>query len=275
MRDEFDIQGIPAGGNTSLFLIAGPCVLESLDVAETVCGRVQEITGRLGMGFIFKSSYDKANRQNLDSFRGPGIDKGLDWLAFIREKFNVPVLTDVHSPDEALSAGKIVDVVQIPAFLCRQTDLAVACGQTGKPVAIKKGQFMAPEDMKSSAEKVEDGGSDRVLLVERGSSFGYHNLVVDMRSLPIMKRIGCPVVFDCTHSVQRPGAGTGKSGGDAQFIETLSRSAVAAGVDGVFIETHYDCANALCDAATMLPLDRLEKLLKKLLEIDTIVKDLK
>ena len=275
VRNVFDIRGIQAGGESPLFLIAGPCVLESLEVAETVCGRVQEIAGRLGMGYIFKSSYDKANRQSLDSFRGPGIEKGLDWLAQIRDKFDVPVLTDVHSPGEAYRAGKIVDVVQIPAFLCRQTDLAVACGQTGKPVSVKKGQFMAPEDMKSTAEKVEKSGSDRIILIERGSSFGYNNLVVDMRSLPLMKSIGCPVVFDCTHSVQRPGAGGGTSGGDPQFIETLARAAVAAGVDGVFLETHHDCANALCDAATMLPLNRLEKLMKTLLDISAVIRDAK
>ncbi len=275
MRESFDIRGIPVGGGAPLFLIAGPCVLESLKSAESVCSQVQETAGRLGIGFIFKSSYDKANRQSHGSFRGPGIEKGLDWLAHISEKFDVPVLTDVHSPQEALKAGKVVDVVQIPAFLSRQTDLATACGQTGKPVAVKKGQFMAPEDISSTARKVEEGGSDRILLIERGTTFGYRDLVVDMRSFPVMRKLGCPVVFDCTHSVQRPGAGGGKSGGDPQFIETLARASVAAGVDGVFIETHPDCENALCDAATMLPLDRLGGLLKKLIEIDDVVKDLK
>ena len=272
MREAFDIAGISVGRGKPLFLIAGPCVLESLELAETVCARVREIAGRLGMGYIFKSSYDKANRQSFESFRGPGIEKGLEWLAHIRETFDVPVLTDVHSPEEALKAGEIVDVVQIPAFLCRQTDMAIACGKTGKPVVVKKGQFMAPKDIGSTARKVEEGGSDRVIFVERGSTFGYHDLVVDIRSFPIMRGLGYPVVFDCTHSIQRPGAGGGKSGGDPQFIETLARASVAAGVDGVFIETHPDCDNALCDAATMLPLDRLEELLKKLIEIDSIVK---
>jgi len=272
MRETFDIAGIQVGVGTPLFLIAGPCVLESIELAETVCARVQKIAGRLGMGYIFKSSYDKANRQSYESFRGPGIEKGLEWLAHIRETFGVPVLTDVHLPEEALKAGEIVDVVQIPAFLCRQTDLAIACGKTGKPVAVKKGQFMVPEDMSSTARKVEEGGSDRIIMVERGSTFGYRDLVVDMRSLPIMRGLGCPVVFDCTHSVQRPGAGGGKSGGEPQFIGTLARAAVAAGVDGVFIETHPDCSSALCDAATMLPLNRLEELLKTLIEIDSIVK---
>ncbi len=272
MMNSFDISGIPAGGGSPLFLVAGPCVLESEDLARRVCGEVREIAARLGIGYIFKSSYDKANRQSSVSFRGPGLERGLEILARIREEFNVPVLTDVHSPGEALRAGEVVDVVQIPAFLCRQTDLAIACGQTRKPVCIKKGQFMAPEDMSSIASKVEEGGSGRVILVERGTVFGYHNLVVDMRALPIMRESGCPVVFDCTHSIQRPGGLGDRSGGDSRFIETLARAAAGAGVDGVFIETHPDCANALCDAATMLPLDRLGGLLKILIEIDSVVK---
>ena len=272
MLNSFEISGIPVGGGAPLFLVAGPCVLESEELARRVCGEVREIAGRLGMGYIFKSSYDKANRQSYSSFRGPGIERGLDMLARIREEYAVPVLTDVHSPEEALRAGQIVDVVQIPAFLCRQTDLAHACGQTGKTVFAKKGQFMAPEDMASTARKVEEGGSDRVVLVERGTTFGYHDLVVDMRSLPVMRETGCPVVFDCTHSVQRPGASSGGSGGDPRFIGTLARAAVAAGVDGVFIETHPDCASALCDAATMLQLDKLEGLLKALVDIDGVVK---
>ena len=273
MRDAFDIEGIRLGGGAPIVLIAGPCVLESRGLAETVCGEVRDIAGRLGIGYIFKSSYDKANRQSARSFRGPGIEKGLKILTHIRETFGVPVLTDVHSPEEALIAAEVVDILQIPAFLCRQTDLALACGRTGKPVSIKKGQFMAPEDMGSIARKVEEGGSDRVALVERGSAFGYHDLVVDMRSFPVMRSLGCPVIHDCTHSVQRPGAGDGKSGGNPQFIETLARAAVAAGVDGVYIETHPDCSKALCDAAMMLPLDRLEELLKTLMEIDCVVNE--
>ncbi len=260
------------GGGAPLLLVAGPCVLESEELARRMCGEVRDIAGRLGVGYIFKSSYDKANRQSYTSYRGPGIERGLDILARIRAEFGVPVLTDVHSPEEARIAGAVVDVVQIPAFLCRQTDLAYACGQTGKPVFAKKGQFMAPEDMASTTRKVEEGGSDRVVLVERGTTFGYHDLVVDMRSLPVMRETGCPVVFDCTHSVQRPGAGSGGSGGDPRFIGTLARAAVAAGVDGVFIETHPDCSTALCDAATMLQTDRLEELLKVLVEIDGAVK---
>ncbi len=272
MKSSFDIANIPVGGGSPLFLVAGPCVLESEDLARRVCGEVKNITTRLGIGYIFKSSYDKANRQSSFSFRGPGLERGLEILARIREEFAVSVLTDVHSPQEALSAGEVVDVLQIPAFLCRQTDLAHACGQTGKPVFVKKGQFMAPEDMVSTARKVEEGGSDRVVLVERGTTFGYHNLVVDMRSFPIMRDSGCPVVFDCTHSVQRPGGQGDQSGGDPRFIDTLARSAVGAGVDGVFIETHPDCANALCDAATMLPIERLEEMMRVLIEIDEVVK---
>ena len=272
MSEQFDIAGISVGGGSPLFLVAGPCVIESEELAEEVCDRVKEISGRLGIGYIFKSSYDKANRQSYGSFRGPGIEKGLEILARLRERYNVPVLTDVHSPEEARKAGKVVDVLQIPAFLCRQTDLALACGSTGKPVFVKKGQFMAPEDMISTVRKIEEGGSDRVVLVERGTTFGYHDLVVDMRSLDILHNLKCPVVYDCTHSVQRPGAGKERSGGNPQFIETLARAAVAAGVDGVFIETHPDCSRALCDATTMLELDRLEELLKKLMEIDGIVK---
>ncbi|MFC1528738.1 3-deoxy-8-phosphooctulonate synthase [Candidatus Latescibacterota bacterium] len=272
MRKSFDINGIQVGGGAPLFVVAGPCVLESEALADQVCSTIKDITQRLGIGFIFKSSYDKANRQSIESFRGPGIKDGLRMLTGIRDRYNVPVLTDVHSPDEAVEAGNCVDALQIPAFLCRQTDLAVACGRTGKPVFIKKGQFMAPDDMLSTAKKVEYGGSDRIVLVERGTAFGYHNLVVDMRSLREMHELGCPVVYDGTHSVQRPGAGKESSGGDPGLIEPLARAAVACGVDGVFIETHPDCKNALCDAATMFPLDRFEELLNKLITIDSCVK---
>ncbi len=272
MADTFDISGIPVGGASPIFLVAGPCVLESETLADEVCDTVKDLCGRLGIPFIFKSSYDKANRQSYGSFRGPGIEKGLEILAGLRNRHNVPILTDVHSPEEAARAGEVVDVVQIPAFLCRQTDLAYACGQTGKPVFAKKGQFMAPEDMISTLRKIEEGGSNRVVLVERGATFGYHDLVVDMRSLDVMHNLLCPVVFDCTHSVQRPGAGKGKSGGDPSFVGTLARAAVGAGVDGIFIETHPDCSKALCDASTMFELKLLEELLKTLIQIDEVVK---
>ncbi|MFC1693545.1 3-deoxy-8-phosphooctulonate synthase [Candidatus Latescibacterota bacterium] len=269
MNSSFDIEGIKIGGGAPLVLIAGPCVLESEELADTVCRTVKDITRHLGIGYIFKSSYDKANRQSIDSFRGPGIDRGLEILSRLRERYNVPVLTDVHSPEEALKAGEHVDVLQIPAFLCRQTDLALACGKTGKPVLIKKGQFMPPWRMISSAQKVEKGGSDRIILTERGTAFGYGDNIVDMRSLVIMKKTGCPVVYDCTHSIQQLTTSSETSSGNSDFIEPLARAAVAVGIDGVFIETHPDCPNALCDKATMLPLDRLENLLKQLIEIDS------
>lgn len=268
MQSRFDIAGIAIGEGEPLVLIAGPCALESEALADRVCGMVREIAYRAGIGYVFKSSYDKANRQSVSSFRGPGLEEGLKILERIRDKNGVPILTDVHTPEEAQAAADVVDVLQIPAFLCRQTDLAVACGATGKPVLVKKGQFMAPEDMASTAKKIERGGSDRILLGERGTSFGYHDLVVDMRSLVVMRSLGCPVVYDCTHSVQRPGAGKEGSGGYPAFIEPMARAAVACGVDAVFIETHPDCEHALCDAATMLPLNRLEALLLRLVEID-------
>jgi 2-dehydro-3-deoxyphosphooctonate aldolase (KDO 8-P synthase) len=272
MFKSFEISDIKVKEKSPLFLVAGPCALESEELAFEVCEKVLAITKKLGIKYIFKSSYDKANRQSYGSFRGPGIEKGLKILSRLRERYNVPVLTDIHSSEEAYKAAGAVDVLQIPAFLCRQTDIAVACGRTGKPVFVKKGQFMAPEDMISTVRKIEEGGSDRVVLVERGTFFGYHDLVVDMRSLDAMHNLGCPVVFDCTHSVQRPGAGQGNSGGNPQFIGTLARAAVAAGVEGVFIETHPDCSKALCDASTMLQLDRLEELINKLVAIDACVK---
>ncbi len=272
MKQSFDISGIPVGGGAPIILIAGPCALESEELADRVCSAVRLAADKAGIGAVFKSSYDKANRQSIDSFRGPGIEEGLRILEIIRERYGIPVLTDVHSPEEARMASEVVDIIQIPAFLCRQTDLAVACGETGKPVFIKKGQFMAPEDMLSSVRKVELGGSDRVMLGERGTFFGYHDLVTDMRSLVVMRNLGCPVVYDCTHSVQRPGASGTGSGGSPSFIEPLARAAVACGVDGVFIETHPDCESALCDAATMLPIERLGDLVKRLADIDAYLK---
>ncbi len=272
MQQHFSIGPVRIGGGTPLVLIAGPCVIESESLVRKICGTVSGMARELGIGYIFKASYDKANRQSIGSFRGPGIEEGLQILAGVRDEFSVPVLTDVHSPEEAAQAGEVADVLQIPAFLSRQTDLAVACGRTGKPVFVKKGQFMAPEDMGSSAAKVERGGSDRIALVERGSMFGYHDLVVDMRSLKVMHNLGCPVVFDATHSVQKPGAGKGSSGGSPAFIEPLARAAVACGVDGIFFETHPDCTNALCDAATMLPINRLRALLHDLVAIDSLLK---
>ena len=267
----FTIHDIRIGDGAPFVFIGGPCVIESEDIIMKTAEYIREITARLRIPFVFKSSYDKANRLNYRSFRGPGIDKGLDILRKVRISFDVPVLTDVHSVEEAGRAADVVDVLQIPAFLCRQTDLAIACGETGKTVLIKKGQFMAPEDMKHSVEKVRKGGSDRVLLGERGSFFGYRNLVVDMRSLVIMAR-ECPVVFDATHSVQLPGGRERSSSGNPDFILPLARSAAAVGIDGLFVETHPNPGEALCDGPNMLSLNELEELLQSIKEIDQIVK---
>jgi 2-dehydro-3-deoxyphosphooctonate aldolase (KDO 8-P synthase) len=250
-------------GRDRPFLLAGPCVLESREVAFTVCARLKEVCAELEVAYVFKASYDKANRSSVKGFRGPGIDEGLETLAAVRERFEVPVLTDVHSPGEAGRAAQAVDILQVPAFLCRQTDLLVACGETGLPVNIKKGQFMAPWDMRNAAEKVRSTDNDNVLLTERGTSFGYNNLVVDMRGLAVMKQLGYPVVFDGSHSVQLPGGGAGgaSSGGERAFAPALVRAAVAAGADGLFLETHPDPEQALCDGPNMLPLGEVGGLL--------------
>jgi 2-dehydro-3-deoxyphosphooctonate aldolase (KDO 8-P synthase) len=264
------VNDVSIGGGRPFALIAGPCVIESekgtLDIAEALTG----ITGRLGLSWIFKASYDKANRSAGSSFRGVGMEKGLDILRRVRQDFGVPILSDVHDAAQVEKVAERLDVLQIPAFLCRQTDLLVAAGKTGKPVNIKKGQFMAPEDMAGAAAKVAETGNPNVLLTERGSSFGYHNLVVDMRSLEIMRQIA-PVVFDATHSVQLPSAGR-VSGGDRRFVPVLARAAVASGVDGLFMEVHPRPEKAKSDAACQWPLDRLEDLLAELIEIDVLVK---
>ncbi|OPX30652.1 MAG: 3-deoxy-8-phosphooctulonate synthase [Candidatus Latescibacteria bacterium 4484_181] len=256
------------GGGAPLVLIAGPCVVESEELTLETAKQIKQITARLQMPFIFKSSYAKANRMSIKSFSGLGIDEGLRILNQVKSQFNVPILTDVHSVSEVEKAAQVADLLQIPAFLCRQTDLAIAVGRTGKPVNIKKGQFLAPEDMGPIAEKIRSTGNDQIVLTERGTCFGYHNLVVDMRSLVIMKRLGYPVVFDATHSVQLPGGGGGHSGGQPEFIPPLARAATAVGVDGVFIETHPSPARALSDASCMLPLEKLEQLLRALKRLD-------
>jgi 2-dehydro-3-deoxyphosphooctonate aldolase (KDO 8-P synthase) len=250
-------------GRDRLFLLAGPCVLESRELAWKVCARLKKICEELDVAYVFKSSYDKANRSSVKSFRGPGIGKGLEMLATIREKFDVPVLTDVHNPEEARQAAQAVDILQIPAFLCRQTDLLVACGETGLPVNIKKGQFMAPWDMRNAAEKVRSTDNDHLMLTERGTCFGYNNLVVDIRGLAVMKQFGYPVIFDGSHSVQLPGAGTGgeSSGGERAFAPALIRAAIAAGADGLFLETHPDPDEAKCDGPNMTPLGKVKSLL--------------
>ena len=261
-----------AFGDGSLVFIAGPCVIESRAMALDLADRLSHLAKRLKASFIFKASFDKANRTSVDSFRGPGIDKGLDILAEVRAKFGVPVLTDIHEPWQAKPVAEVCDVIQIPAFLARQTDLVVAAGKTGAVVNVKKGQFMAPEDMAQVVRKIESTGNRRIVLCERGSSFGYRNLVADMRSLPLMRELGCPVVMDATHSVQRPGGlGTG-SGGDGRFAPLLARAAVAVGVDGVFMETHLDPRRAKSDAANAIRFADVEKLWKVLLKIHADVR---
>ena len=266
MRKVVVDKGVAFGGGDLVF-IAGPCVIESRAMALDLAERLSRLAKRLKASFIFKASFDKANRTSVDSFRGPGIDKGLDILAEVRAKFGVPVLTDIHEPWQAKPVAEVCDVIQIPAFLARQTDLVVAAGNTGAVVNVKKGQFMAPEDMAQVVRKIESTGNRRIVLCERGSSFGYRNLVADMRSLPLMRELGCPVVMDATHSVQRPGGlGTG-SGGDGRFAPALARAAVAVGVDGVFMETHLDPRKAKSDAANAIRFADVEKLWKVLLKI--------
>ena len=269
-RVEVD-KGVAFGGDRLVF-IAGPCVIESRAMAIDLARRLSLLAARLKVPYIFKASFDKANRTSVDSFRGPGIEKGLDILAEIRERFNVPVLTDVHEPWQCARAAQVCDVLQIPAFLARQTDLVTAAGETGAVVNVKKGQFMAPEDMANVVAKIVSTGNRRIVLCERGASFGYRNLVADMRSLLIMREMGYPVVFDATHSVQRPGGlGTG-SGGDGRFAPALARAAVATGVDGVFMETHVTPAKALSDAANAIAFRNVEALWRKLLAIDAVLK---
>ena len=265
--------GFEAGLVHPLFLIAGPCVVESEQLQMDVAGQLKEITGALGVPFIFKSSYDKANRSSGRSFRGPGMDKGLAILAKVRKTLGVPVLTDVHTAEEVPEVAKHVDVLQTPAFLCRQTDFIVAVASAGLPVNIKKGQFLAPHDMKNVVDKArEASGADNILVCERGVSFGYNNLVSDMRSLAIMRETGCPVVMDATHSVQLPGGQGTSSGGQREFVPVLARAAVATGVAGLFMETHPDPAKALSDGPNAWPLPRMRELLETLVEIDRLVK---
>ena len=267
-------KGVVFGGEGLVF-IAGPCVIESRSMALDLAERLVKLANELKVKYVFKASFDKANRTSVDSFRGPGIDKGLEILAEIRSKFGVPVLTDVHEPWQAKPVAEVCDILQVPAFLVRQTDLVVACGNTGAVVNLKKGQFMAPEDMTQVIRKVESTGNKRIVLCERGASFGYRNLVADMRSLLIMRETGYPVVFDATHSVQRPGGlGTG-SGGDGRFAPALARAAAATGVDGVFMETHVNPKVALSDAANAIAFRDVASLWKQLIAIDGVVKSAK
>ena len=268
-----NIGKLEFGDNCNLILIAGPCVIESEDLCVETGNRAKEICSKLGISYVFKASFDKANRTSVESFRGPGIDKGLEILSSIKSKLQVPILTDIHESWQAKPAAEVVDALQIPAFLCRQTDLIVAAAKTGKCVNIKKGQFVAPWDMKNSVAKAKSTGNENISLTERGSSFGYNMLVVDMCSLPTMRSLGCPVIFDGTHSVQRPGGLGNTSGGAAEYIPTLVKSAAAAGIDGLFMEIHPDPKNALCDAACMFNVDNLEELLKIVVGIRKMVSD--
>jgi 2-dehydro-3-deoxyphosphooctonate aldolase (KDO 8-P synthase) len=269
---EIQIGKWKVGETTPLLVIAGPCVIEDKSTTIAIARELQEIQKRLNIPLVFKASYDKANRTSIRNYRGPGLEAGLDLLDFIRTRFELPVLSDVHQVSEIGKAAQVLDIIQIPALLCRQTDLLTAAGETGLPVNIKKGQFLSPWDMRFAAEKILETGNDRVLLTERGTSFGYKNLVVDMRSLPILSGFGYPVIFDATHSVQLPGGGQGQSGGDREFIPYLARAAVAAGVQGIFFEVHPNPEKALCDGANSWPLDQLEDLLKSLIEIHELVK---
>ncbi len=265
--------GFDAGIDKPFFLIAGPCVVESLQLQIDVAGKLKEITADLGIPFIFKSSYDKANRSSGKSFRGPGMDEGLRILAEVKKQLNVSVLTDVHTEGEVATVASVVDVLQTPAFLCRQTDFIHAVARCGKPVNIKKGQFLAPGDMKNVVDKArEASGADNIMVCERGVSFGYNNLVSDMRSLAIMRESNCPVVFDATHSVQLPGGQGTTSGGQREFVPVLARAAVAVGVSGVFMETHPDPSKALSDGPNAWPLANMRALLETLKELDTLVK---
>jgi 2-dehydro-3-deoxyphosphooctonate aldolase (KDO 8-P synthase) len=273
-----NLCGYQVGLDRPLFLIAGPCVIESQQLALDVAGRLKEITSQLDMPFVFKSSYDKANRSSGRSFRGLGIEHGLRILAEVRRQLDIPVLTDVHTSEEVDPVAAIADVLQTPAFLCRQTDFIEACARSGRPVNIKKGQFLAPGDMKNVVDKARDAAreagldADRFLACERGVSFGYNNLVSDMRSLSILRATGCPVVFDATHSVQLPGGLGSASGGQREFVPVLARAAVASGVSGLFMETHPRPAEALSDGPNAVPLAHMQELLETLVELDQVTK---
>lgn len=265
------LRDFEIGGN-KLTIIAGPCAAESQEILDETAKGLKEITEKLGINFIFKSSFDKANRSSIYSYRGPGLEKGLEMLQAVKDKFDIPIVTDIHTPDQAEPVSKVVDMLQIPAFLCRQTDLLVAAAKTGKIVNIKKGQFLAPEQMGQLVKKVEDSGNDKILLTDRGCSFGYNNLVVDFRAIPIMQTFGYPVVFDATHSVQLPGAQGTSSGGDRRFVPTLAKAAVAAGANALFFEVHPDPEKAKCDGPNMLYLKDAENVFRICKEIFELVR---
>ena len=262
-------------GGDKLTILAGPCAIETQEILDETAAGLKEITKKLGINFVFKSSFDKANRSSLNSYRGPGMKKGLAMLAEVKDKYDIPIVTDIHTPDQASSVSKVADILQIPAFLCRQTDLLVAASETGKIINIKKGQFLAPEQMKPLINKVENSGNTNILLTDRGTSFGYNNLVVDFRGIPIMQQYGYPVVFDATHSVQLPGANGVSSGGDRRFVPTLARAAMAAGANVLFFEVHPNPDKALCDGANMVALKDVEELFKTCKGIFELVRGLK
>jgi len=266
-------SGLPliVGTGQPLLLIGGPCALESESLAREVAETMLEICARLGISYVFKASFDKANRTSLFSYRGPGLEKGLLTLAKLRQELQIPIISDIHDVSQVKPAAEVLDIIQIPAFLCRQTDLLTAAARTGKTVNVKKGQFVSPWDMKNVIDKMRGVGAKKILLVERGASFGYNNLVVDMRSLPIMRSLGCPVIFDTTHSVQLPGGSGGTSSGQRQFIKPLARAATAAGIDGLFMEIHPDPDKALCDGPNSIPLKDVEKLLKIIVQIRDVL----
>ena len=260
-------------GNSRITLFAGPCVIESEDLVMEVAGRMKEITEKLGINYVFKSSFDKANRTSIHGFRGPGIDKGLEILNRVKEKFDLPIVTDIHEPWQCAVAAKVIDIIQIPAFLCRQTDLLIAAAETGKAVNIKKGQFLAPWDMKNVVTKFEEVGNTNIMLCERGATFGYNNLVVDMRGLLEMRKFGYPIVFDATHSVQIPGGKGSSTDGNREYVYPLMKAAVSIGVDAIFTEVHPDPDNGKSDGPNMLRLDDMEDILTKILKIDNIEKN--
>ncbi len=265
------IKDISIGGNNPFVLIAGPCVIENKDITMRTAGKIKQITTKIGVPFIFKSSYRKANRTSINSFAGIGDEKALSILAEVKREFDIPILTDIHLPDEAEIAAETADILQIPAFLCRQTDLLIAAGKTGKVINVKKGQFLAPDDMKYIIDKIKFTGNNKILLTERGTFFGYQNLVVDMRSIVIMHNLGYPVVMDATHSVQIHGS-SNVTGGQSLFIKPLAKAAAAIGIDALFLEVHPEPSKALSDAASQLPLNELDNLLVEIQKIDKVVK---
>lgn len=270
---KFMVGGVEVGQGAPLFFVAGPCVIESAAHALGIAERLAEAAGELRVPLIFKASYDKANRSSVKSFRGPGMKEGLRILAQVKKKTELPILTDVHEPAQAALAAEVCDVIQIPAFLCRQTDLLIAAGKTGRAVNVKKGQFVSPWEMANVVEKIASTGNEKIIVTERGAMFGYQNLVVDMRAFPILRKLGYPVVFDVTHSVQLPGGEGKSSGGQPEFIEPLARAGVAAGVDGVFMEVHDNPAKALSDGANALALGKFKSLVEKLTKIAALVRE--